>query len=214
MRELADTIQLYLLAGCAVGFAALAAVVFVRLAYGAWCAWRLLPHAAALALMAVWALYVGGTKPVRPSITWDEGLHDAGSEISTNDLHDITVRWRFDPWIPPLSTVTVSACPIGGSDAAEVASAPITNRLITARMELEATNYVYFVTHSYVPEPGIVTNGVYHVECFANTNHTWVPKGMAIYGDGIPVSYETNAVPPTLDAVTAEPITSELEGME
>lgn len=214
MRELADTIQLYLLAGCAVGFASILAAYLLALAARAFNAWRYTSHAATLAMVAAWALYVGGTKPVRPVIAWDEGLHDAGSEISTNDLHEITVRWRFDPWIPPLSTVTVSACPIGGSNAAEVASAPVTNLAVTARMELEATNYVYFVTHSYMPEPGIVTNGVYHVECFANTNHTWVPKGMAIYGDGIPVSYETNAVPPTLDAATAEPITSEPEGME
>lgn len=214
MREIADTIQIYMLASCAIGFAAIAVVVFVRLAYGAWCAWRLLPHAAALFIMAAWSLYVGGTKPVRPAITWDEGLYDAGSSISTNDLHEITIKWRFDFWIPPESTVSVAALQIGESNAAEVASVPITNLMITTSMALEATNYTYLVTHSYTPYPVIKTNGVYLAECFANTNHTWVPKGMTIYGDGMPISYETNAVPPTLNAATSEPISNALEEME
>lgn len=214
MRELADTIQFYVLAGCAIGFAAIAVVVFVRLAYGAWCAWRLLPNAAALALLAAWSLYVGGTKPPKATISWDEGLYDAGSEVDTNDLNRITFRWRYDTWIPPISTVTVSALPIGSSNSFEVASAPITNLTLTARMDLEATNYTYLVTHSYVPDPGIVTNGVYHVECFANERRTWVPKGMATYVDGRPVSYETNAVPPTLGSGGVESAIYILEEME
>lgn len=214
MRELADTIQFYVLASCAIGFAAIAVVVFVRLAYGAWCAWRLLPHAAALSIMAAWSLYVGGVKPPKAYISWDEGLYDAGSEVDTNDLRRITFRWRYDTWIPPFSTVTVSALPIGSSNSFEVASAPVTNLALTARMDLEATNYTYLVTHSYVPDPGIVTNGVYHVECFANERRTWVPKGMATYVDGRPVSYETNAVPPTLGSGGVESAIYILEEMK
>ena len=216
MREIADTIQLCVLAGCAIGFAAIAAVMYVRLlAYGAWCAWR--PHkyhGGALMLMTAWSLYVGGTKPPKATISWDEGLYDAGSEVDTNDLNRITFRWRYDPWIPPISTVTVSALPIGSSNSFEVASAPVTNLALTARMDLEATNYTYLVTHSYVPDPGIVTNGVYHVECFANERRTWVPKGMATYVDGRPASYETNAVPPTLGSGGVESAIYILEEME
>ena len=214
MRELADTIQFYILASCAIGFAAIAAVVFVRLAYGAWCAWRLLPHAAALALMAAWSLYVGGTKPPKATISWDEGLYDAGSEVDTNDLNRITFRWRYDTWIPPISTVTVSALPIGSSNSFEVASAPVTNLALTARMDLEATNYTYLVTHSYTPDPAVKTNGVYHIDCFDTMNRTWVPKGVVIMKDGRPVSYETNAVPPTLGSGGVESAIYILEEME
>ena len=214
MREIADTIQLYMLTGCAVGSAILFAAYIVALSVKAFRTWRYTPHAAALALLAAWSLYVGGTKPVRPSITWDEGLYDAGSEVDTNDLNRITFRWRYDSWIPPISTVTVSALPIGSSNVSEVASAPVTNLALTARMDLEATNYTYLVTHSYVPDPGIVTNGVYHVECFANERRAWVPKGMATYVDGRPASYETNAVPPTLGSGGVESAIYILEEME
>lgn len=214
MRELADTIQLYVLAGCSVLAASLMAAYLIALASKAFRIWRYTPHAAALALLAAWSLYVGGVKPPKAYISWDEGLYDAGSEVDTNDLNRITFRWRYDPWIPPISTVTVSALPIGSSNSFEVASAPVTNLALTARMDLEATNYTYLVTHSYVPDPGIVTNGVYHVECFANERRAWVPKGMATYVDGRPASYETNAVPPTLGSGGVESAIYILEEME
>lgn len=214
MRELADTIQFYVLAGCSVLAASLMAAYLIALASKAFRIWRYTPHAAALALLAAWSLYVGGVKPPKAYISWDEGLYDAGSEVDTNDLNRITFRWRYDPWIPPISTVTVSALPIGSSNSFEVASAPVTNLALTARMDLEATNYTYLVTHSYVPDPGIVTNGVYHVECFANERRAWVPKGMATYVDGRPASYETNAVPPTLGSGGVESAIYILEEME
>ena len=214
MRELADTIQFYLCAGCSIGLAAIAVVVLVQLACSAWFKWRRLPEAAALALVAAWSLYVGGTKPAWLSITWDEGLYDAGSEVDTNDLNRITFRWRYDPWIPPISTVTVSALPIGSSNSFEVASASITNFELTASMETEATNYAYLVTHSYTPDPAVKTNGVYHIDCFDTTNRTWVPKGVIVMKDGRPVSYETNAVPPTLGSGGVESVIYILEEME
>lgn len=214
MREIADTIQLYMLTGCAVGSAILFAAYIVALSVKAFRTWRYTPHAAALALLAAWSLYVGGTKPVRPSITWDEGLYDAGSEVDTNDLNRITFRWRYDSWIPPISTVTVSALPIGSSNVSEVASAPITNLALTASMETEATNYTYLVTHSYTPDPAIKTNGVYHIDCFDTMNRTWVPKGVVIMKDGRPVSYETNAVPPTLGSGGVESTIYILEEMK
>ena len=214
MRELADTIQFYVLAWCAVSSAILIAAYIVALWIKAFRIWRHTYHDATLMLMTAWSLYVGGMKPPKAYITWDEGLYDAGSEVDTNDLNRITFRWRYDTWIPPISTVTVSALPIGSSNSFEVASAPVTNLALTARMDLEATNYTYLVTHSYVPDPGIVTNGVYHVECFANERRTWVPKGMATYVDGRPVSYETNAVPPTLGSGGVESAIYILEEME
>ena len=214
MREIADTIQLWMLAGCAIAFAALAAVVFARLAYGAWCAWRLVPNAAALAMVAAWSLYVGGTKPVRPSISWDEGLHDAGSSVSTNDACEVTIRWTYEQWIPPISTVTVSAMPIGATNVVEVATAPITDLSVTARMDMAATNCAYLVTHSYVPEPAVRTNGVYHIDCFDTTNRVWVPRGVVVTRDGVPVSYDPDAEPSPLDAATQELIVNALEGME
>lgn len=214
MRELADTIQFYVLAGCAVSSAILIAAYIFALASKAFRIWRYTPHAAALALLAAWSLYVGGVKPPKAYISWDEGLYDAGSKVDTNDLNRITFRWRYEPWIPPISTVTVSALPIGSSNSFEVASAPITNLTLTASMETEATNYVYFVTHSYTPDPADKTNGVYHIDCFNTTNRTWVPKGVVIMKDGRPASYETNAVPPTLGSGGVESAIYILEEME
>ena len=214
MSELADTIQLCILSACSALAAILLAAYIAALASKAFRTWRHTPHAAALALVAAWAVHVGGTKPPKAYILWDAGLYDAGSEVDTNDLRRITFRWRYDPWIPPVSTVTVSAIPIGSSNSFEVASAPVTNLALTASMETEATNYVYLVTHSYVPDPGIVTNGVYHVECFANGRRTWVPRGVSTCVDGRPASYDTNAVPPTLDAATLELTTDTMEGIE
>lgn len=210
MREIADTIQLWMLAGCSIAFVVLAAVVLVRLAYRAWCAWRIKPRSAVLAVMAVWALYVGGTKPPKASISWDEGLFDNGTAVDTNDLRRITFRWRYEAWIPPISTVTVSALPIGSSTTFEVASAPITNLTLAATMETDATNYTYLVAHSYTPEPVIKTNGVYHIECFGNTNRTWVPQGVVITKNGVPISYDPNAEPPPIDAAIKERILDEL----
>lgn len=162
------------------------------------------------------SIMVGGTKTPIPEvlISWDEGLYDAGSEVDTNDLNRITFRWRYDPWIPPISTVTVSALPIGSSNSFEVASASITNFELTASMETEATNYAYLVTHSYTPDPAVKTNGVYHIDCFDTTNRTWVPKGVVVMKDGRPVSYETNAVPPTLGSGGVESVIYILEEME
>ena len=100
MRELADTIQFYVLAWCAVSSAILIAAYIVALWIKAFRIWRHTYHDATLMLMTAWSLYVGGTKPVRPSITWDEGLYDAGSSISTNDLHEITIKWRDEIGMP------------------------------------------------------------------------------------------------------------------
>lgn len=207
-REIAEAVSAWMACGLAAVAGCLLAGYAVALAVGAARRWRRAQCAAALALAAGWSLYVGGAKPARGlSISWDEGLHDAGSAVSADDPNALTVRWTFDSWVPPLSTVTLYACPPGGSNAVEIADAPMTNLSITVLMAAAATNYAYLVTHSYVPAPSVVTNGVYRIDCFANASRTWVPKGVTAYGvaegaDGvairIPISYDTNAVPPTL----------------
>ncbi len=214
LREIAEAVNAWMVCGLAAAAGCLAVGYAALLAVGACRAWRRTPAAAALALAAAWTLYVGGTKPVRLSVTWDEGLHDAGSSVSTNDACEVTIRWTYEQWIPPVSTVTVSAMPIGSTNLAEVASAPIADLAVTARMDMAATNYAYLVTHSYVPEPAVRTNGVYHIDCFDTTNRVWVPRGVVITRDGVPVSYDPDAEPPTLDAATQELIVNALEGIE
>ena len=146
-------------------------------------------HAVVLSIMGIIGIYVGGTKVSRPIITWDAGIHDNGSEISTNDTRMITVRWTYDNWVPPVATFTLRAIPTTPNQDTSVdrtfvvASVPITNMVLHAMMEMDATNYFYFAEQSFIPDAPVVTNGVYHIKCFGG-NNVWVPQGLKIYGDG------------------------------
>jgi len=146
-------------------------------------------HTVILSIAGIIGIYVGGTKVPRPMITWDAGIHDNGSEISTNDTRMIAVRWTYENWVPPVATFTLRAIPKtpNPDPSADmtfvVASVPITNMVLYAMMEMDATNYFYFAEQSFIPEAPVVTNGVYHIKCFGG-NNVWVPHGLKIYGDG------------------------------
>ena len=157
-------------------------------------AWRKMRKIGAIfSLFALAAIVYGGSKPVVPTahITFDDGLSNNGSYISTNDYRTIVLNWRYASWIPPTATVVLRAILTvnGGNEAAlfDVASAPVTALTLSATMPTDATNYLYFAECDYTPAPSVVTNGVYHVPCsdagFSTNSaaqNKWMPIGATI----------------------------------
>ena len=182
MKEICDAISGGVLIGALFGLLSICGAVVVCELIRGWKVWRAQRHVVVMSAVAVLAIIVGGTKP-RLLITWDEGLHDAGSHIDTNNLHRVELAWTFDAWIPNVATFTLSAVEQGlGSELFTVATVPITNRALTVMMEREATNYLFFAEQSFIPDAPVVTNGVYHIKCVGGEN-VWVPVGLKIYGD-------------------------------
>ena len=189
MKDYLLSIQGAILLGGIFGLLAIVVGVFASETIRSWKIWRSRRHKVVMSIVAVIAIIVGGTKPVRLSITWDSGLHDAGSLVNTNDLRQIIIKWTYDNWIPAAATFTLKAVPTTPNpDPAvdrtfEVASVPITNLQLHAIMELDATNYLFFAEQSFIPDAPVVTNGVYHLRCVGGEN-VWVPIGMKIYDGG------------------------------
>ena len=137
-------------------------------------------------------MMVGGTKTDIPTalIYWDDGLSDAGTEINTNDLRNITFKWTYENWIPSIATVSIKAYDIHTVNPDPTVDrgfyvcneVPITDRTAMVLMETDATNYCYYVSQSYIPDAPIVTNGVYHIHA-VGTNNVWVPIGLKIFED-------------------------------
>lgn len=144
----------------------------------------------ATSLMIIIATIVGGTKPIRAIVVWDDGLHDAGTIVSSNDLRNITFKWTYDDWIPSVATVSIKAYDIHTVNEDPnvdrgfyvCTGVPITDRTAMVLMETDATNYCYFVSQSYIPDAPVVTNGVYHIHSIG-TNNVWIPIGLKIFED-------------------------------
>lgn len=137
-------------------------------------------------------MMVGGTKTDIPTaqIYWDEGLRDAGTAIDTNDLRQITFKWSYEDWVPSVATVsgyawdnTAGGVPTDFEGSIPIFSnVPVTDRQAIVMMEQDATNYVYYVEQSYIPDAPVVTNGVYHIHA-VGTNKVWIPIGLTIKED-------------------------------
>lgn len=182
MKEICNAISGGVLLGALFGLLAIGGAVVVCELIRGWRVWRAQRHVVVMSAAAVLAIIVAGTKPPL-WIKWDEGLHDAGSHIDTNDFRRVEFAWTFDAWIPNVATFTLSAVELGlGGELFTVATVPITNRALTVMMEREATNYLFFAEQSFIPDAPVVTNGVYHVKCVGGEN-VWVPVGLKIYGD-------------------------------
>lgn len=140
MREIGEAIQAYILAGCSVAMGVVICAVIVRMVAGAAISFRRVPCAAAISLMALWCTYIGGTKPEQVMIRFDEGLYNDGTEVSTNNPYMITFRWKYDAWIPPVTTVTVSANPMASSAnrAAKLRERIATNDVQLAAIPVES----------------------------------------------------------------------------
>ena len=184
MKDMLLSLQGAILLGGLFGLLAIVVGIFASETIRSWRIWRSKRNRVALTLVALVAIYVGGTKPPRLMIAWDSGLHDNGSSINTNDLRIVTVKWTYDSWIPNQATFTLRAAlnnqPI--TELFEVASVPITNRTLTALMETDATNYLFYAEQSFIPDVPVVTNGVYHLRCVGGQN-VWVPIGAKIYNE-------------------------------
>ena len=190
MKDIALAIEGGLLISCLWGLLVILVGVVAHHVIRGWKVWRSKRNRVAMGIFALLACYVAGTKPPEFNITWDTGLHNNGSAIDTNELHHISVAWTYDSWIPPRSTFTFSAIPRDAESTNElfvVASVPITDLSFEAYMEREATNYLYFAEHSYIPDVPVVTNGVYHVHCVGGTN-IWVPIGLTIRNGATTIS--------------------------
>ena len=182
MKEWGLAIEGGVLLGCVWALVAICAALALNRIWRGWEVWKRKRHRIALGIVACIACYIAANKPPQFNITWDMGLHNNGSAIDTNNLYHITVAWTYEAWIPPRSTLTFSAIPKDAESTNElfvVATAPITDLSFEAYMEREATNYLYFAEHSYIPDVPVVTNGVYHVHCVGGTN-VWVPVGVTI----------------------------------
>ena len=188
MKDYLLSIQGAILLGGIFGLLAIVVGVFASETIRSWRIWRSKRNRAVMTIVALAAIYVGGTKPMGHLIRWDAGLHDDGSFMSTNDYRMITVKWTFDSWIPNVATFTLKAIPTTvGHDPSvdrtfEVATVPITNRILHAMMEMDATNYIFFAEQSFIPDVPVVTNGVYHLRCVGGQN-VWVPIGAKIYNE-------------------------------
>lgn len=194
MKEIGVMLSGAVLVGCLFCLAAIVAGCVLCHLVSGWNVWRKKRHAVAMSAVAVVALIVGGSKPARLAIRWDDGLHDNGSMINTNDLRFVEIRWRYDAWIPDVATFTLSAIEINSvnPDPTEdrltvIGSCPITDLSMTVMMERDATNYMFFAEQSFIPDAPVVTNGVYHIKCVGGEN-VWVPVGLKIYGDGNVIS--------------------------
>lgn len=165
MRDICNAISGGVLIGALFGLFAVIISVAVSEVWAGWKVWRAKRHAAVLSVVAALAIIIGGTKPPKPYIQWDEGLHDNGSYIDTNNLNRIEIRWTYEAWIPNIATFTLSAVERDSTNLFTIGTAPITDRSLSAIMEREATNYLFFAEQSFVPDAPVVTNGVYHVKC-------------------------------------------------
>ena len=188
MRDFLLSLQGAILLGGVFGLLAIVVGVFASETIRAWRIWRTKRNRKVMTAVALIAIAVGANKPMGHLISWDAGLHNDGSFMSTNDYRFITVKWTFDSWIPNQATFTLKAIPTTPNPdptvdrTFEVASVPITNRILHAMMEMDATNYLYFAEQSFIPDVPVVTNGVYHLRCVGGRD-IWVPIGAKIYND-------------------------------
>ena len=184
MKDTLLSLQGAILLGGLFGLLAIVVGVFASETIRSWKIWRSKRNRGVMTVAALIAILVGGTKPPRLNITWDSGLHDAGSMVNTNDLRQILIKWRYDSWIPNQATFTLRAAlnnqPI--AELFEVASVPITNLQLYALMETDATNYLFYAEQSFIPDVPVVTNGVYHLRCVGG-HDIWVPIGAKIYNE-------------------------------
>ena len=136
---------------------------------------------AAFAAAAVAAILYAGTKPPTVTVTWDEHFSNKSYTVDTNDLRRISFAWSSPAWMPETARAILHAYGLaaGVPDAASVTNAPMSAGAMTAVMQHDATNYVYFVECDWSPEPTVVTNGVYHVRAVENAEKV-VPIGVNI----------------------------------
>jgi hypothetical protein len=137
------------------------------------------------------AVVVGGTKPddtPRATVYHDEGLINVSYKIDTNDLRMITFTWGKEEWVPYMAIVKgyvwdKNSSYVGDFDNGTlIFNVPIMDETVNVIMESDATNYVYYLEQSFIPDAPVVTNGVYHIHSVGG-NNIWMPIGLTIKED-------------------------------
>ena len=177
----------WLMYACLAGLAAFVLIVFCSAVLPPLCeAWRRMraksrAASAAFAAAAFAAILYAGSKPPTVTVTWDEHFSNKSYTVDTNDLRRISFAWSSPAWMPETARAILHAYgrAAGVPYAASVTNAPMSAGAMTAVMQHDATNYVYFVECDWSPEPTVVTNGVYHVRAVENDEKV-VPIGVNI----------------------------------
>jgi len=190
MKDLVIQLEGGLLIGALFALAVLVAVAVVAEVVGAWKIWRNKRKSAALAMLAVAAIIVGGVKP--GGITVDDPyIVDAGSYV-TNDFVYVSIAKRFDI-VPDDTEIMIYYRELAQTNVEdwvqyEKPSAPgyyVLSDFPDMIWMSYATNYNWIVAARYVPPPVVHTNGV------------WLIKGFVIPAGGNPPSPATYAFPNT-----------------
>ena len=141
-------------------------------------------------LAAVFAAFFihGANKAPLPSavVYWDDpflyGAHS--STVDTNDLRHITFEWSGVPlYIPLDARAEISAIYLHDTDTPDpfvVTNVSMFAFSADVLMSYDATNYAFYVECDWMPEPSVVTNGVYHIPAIKPNDGRYVPIGIKI----------------------------------
>ena len=169
MRDALLQLEGGLLVGCMFALGAIVlGVVFVEVVRG-WKIWRVKRKKLALALLALVAVIVGGTKS--RVIVDDPYVRDSGSFV-TNDFVHVAIVARYD-FIPASMEVMIWSRELSLTNAEDwvriVRAEEGPFRLAEFPIDIpfpDATNYEFMVAANYVPEPTVHTNGVWQIKGF------------------------------------------------
>lgn len=181
MNSFVDIFHAFVTNFCVVSLVLCAAVAIVAFLVGQWRVFRHYSGKVGFYVLAVVFILYGGSKPPTVTVTWDEYFSNKSYTVDTNDLRRISFAWSSPAWMPETARAILHAYGLaaGVPDAASVTNAPMSAGAMTAVMQHDATNYVYFVECDWSPEPTVVTNCVYHVRAVENARKV-VPVGVEI----------------------------------
>ena len=181
MNSFIDIFRSFVTIFCIVSLALCAAVALIAFIVREWRVFRRYAGNVGFYALAVVFILYAGTKPPTVTVTWDEYFSNKSYSVDTNDPRRISFAWSSPAWMPETARAILHAYgrAAGVPDAASVTNAPMSAGAMTAVMQHDATNYVYFVECDWSPEPTVVTNGVYHVRAVENDGKV-VPIGVSI----------------------------------
>ena len=181
MNSFIDIFRSFVTIFCIVSLALCAAVALIALIVREWRVFRRYAGNVGFYALAVVFILYAGTKPPTVTVTWDEHFSNKSYTVDTNDLRRISFAWSSPAWMPETARAILHAYGRAAfvPDATSVTNAPMSAGAMTAVMQHDVTNYVYFVECDWSPEPTVVTNGVYHVRAVENAEKV-VPIGVSI----------------------------------
>ena len=181
MNSFIDIFRSFVTIFCIVSLALCAAVALIAFIVREWRVFRRYAGNVGFYALAVVFILYAGTKPPTVTVTWDEHFSNKSYTVDTNDPRRISFAWTSPAWMPETARAILHAYGRAAfvPDATSVTNAPMSAGAMTAVMQHDATNYVYFVECDWSPEPTVVTNGVYHVRAVENDEKV-VPIGVSI----------------------------------